>query len=887
LITTGTQTIAGTKTFNDATKNNGGIFLQNASSNSLAGYMNLGGLTNGVKFTSGGGVSNNFTLPSATGYTFTFPNATGTIALTSDISYPVTSVFGRTGAVVATSGDYTTAQVTESGNLYFTDSRARLALSFVAGSGAYNSTTGVITIPTNNNQITNGSNYITLGSLSAGVGISYNNTTGVITNSAPDQTVSITAGAGISVSGTYPSFTIASTITQYTDALARLAISLTTTGTSGAATYNNTTGVLNIPQYADQFVGTVTSVAALTIGTSGTDVSSTVANSTTTPVITLNIPSASATARGLVTIGSQTFAGVKTFNSDIVVNGLKIGTGVMNIATNTAVGVSALNAGTGAGDYNVAVGYNAMLVNIDGNESVAVGTYSLRNNLNGALNTAVGMFALSGNTNGYYNTAVGHSALTANTIGEGNTAVGISSLGAVTTGTYNIGIGQGAGVYITTGSKNTIVGKYAGTTTMANNVVLADGDGNIRFHWDGTNIKLNGNNAITQSGTITTNYLPKFTGASTIGNSIVYDNGNGIAFNGTNISYAATNRGNITINGTSGIIGFNNSGTAMGYFFHDGTNMQMWNELSGSLIFGNSATTRMTLDASGNLGLGVTPSAWRNGWKTLQVANTSISSDSAQTFFAYNAYLASDDFRYINSDNSTIYRQVSGQHIWATAPSGTAGNAITFTQAMTLTAAGRLLLGTATEATYMLDVNGTGRFSGNVTVETATPLFVLQASTTGTFHGIEFRQGAGLDASIKQLPASGELRISSGRSVGWGGDISFYTDTVLALSISNTGTALFASSVTASSFFESSDSRLKTLIQDNYQTKGIASITPKLYTKNGKVELGYYAQDFVGILDSAVSKGSDDMLSLSYREVLVAKVYALEQEIKELKAKMN
>ena len=76
-------------------------------------------------------------------------------------------------------------------------------------------------------------------------------------------------------------------------------------------------------------------------------------------------------------------------------------------------------------------------------------------------------------------------------------------------------------------------------------------------------------------------------------------------------------------------------------------------------------------------------------------------------------------------------------------------------------------------------------------------------------------------------------------------------------------------------------------VQYNYQTKVIASITPKLYTKNGKVELGYYAQDLVGILDNAISKGSDDMLSLSYREVLVAKVYALEQEIKDLKAKMN
>jgi hypothetical protein len=44
--------------------------------------------------------------------------------------------------------------------------------------------------------------------------------------------------------------------------------------------------------------GTVTSVAALTLGTSGTDLSSTVANGTTTPVITLDVPTASAVNRG-------------------------------------------------------------------------------------------------------------------------------------------------------------------------------------------------------------------------------------------------------------------------------------------------------------------------------------------------------------------------------------------------------------------------------------------------------------------------------------------------------------------------------------------------------------------------------------------------------------
>jgi hypothetical protein len=110
-------------------------------------------------------------------------------------------------------------------------------------------------------------------------------------------------------------------------------LTLTTVGTSGAATLAG--GTLNIPQYSagasgvSQIVagtnvtispvggtgvvtinatgggggggGTVTSVSALTLGTTGTDLSSTVANSTTTPVITLNVPNASASNRGALT----------------------------------------------------------------------------------------------------------------------------------------------------------------------------------------------------------------------------------------------------------------------------------------------------------------------------------------------------------------------------------------------------------------------------------------------------------------------------------------------------------------------------------------------------------------------------------------------------------
>lgn len=73
-----------------------------------------------------------------------------------------------------------TSNLSEGTNLYYTDTRARAAHSFTAGSGAYNSTTGVFTIPTNTSQLTNGANFIALTSLSSTVtAITYTNTTGV------------------------------------------------------------------------------------------------------------------------------------------------------------------------------------------------------------------------------------------------------------------------------------------------------------------------------------------------------------------------------------------------------------------------------------------------------------------------------------------------------------------------------------------------------------------------------------------------------------------------------------------------------------------------------------------------------------------------------------
>jgi len=90
----------------------------------------------------------------ATNLYFTNARARAAVSASGSLSYnSTTGVFSYT--TPSTSG------ITEGTNLYYTDARARAALSFTAGSGGYNSTTGVITIPTNTNQLTNGAGFIT------------------------------------------------------------------------------------------------------------------------------------------------------------------------------------------------------------------------------------------------------------------------------------------------------------------------------------------------------------------------------------------------------------------------------------------------------------------------------------------------------------------------------------------------------------------------------------------------------------------------------------------------------------------------------------------------------------------------------------------------------
>jgi hypothetical protein len=102
----------------------------------------------------------------------------------------------------------------------------------------------------------------------------------------------------------------------------------------------------------------------------------------------------------------------------------------------------------------------------------------------------------------------------------------------------------------------------------------------------------------------------------------------------------------------------------------------------------------LTLTSSGNLGLGVTPSAWAAGWKTMQIgARSFVAQGGISDFVAgYNWYQAVGGTNtYIATSGANAYL-MDGAHKWLTAPSGTAGNAITFTQAMTLDASSNLVV---------------------------------------------------------------------------------------------------------------------------------------------------------------------------------------------------
>jgi hypothetical protein len=170
--------------------------------------------------------------------------------------------------------------------------------------------------------------------LSAGTGISYDNATGIITNDEPDQTVVLTDGTGITVTGTYPSFTITSSITQYTDTDARLALSAGT-----GISYDNTTGIITNDN-PDQTV-TLTDGADITI--TGTYPSFTIAYS--------GAGGGSGTVTTASVVSANGFAG--SVATDTTTPAITISTSITGLLIGDGTAIAAATAGT---DYVIPSG---------------------------------------------------------------------------------------------------------------------------------------------------------------------------------------------------------------------------------------------------------------------------------------------------------------------------------------------------------------------------------------------------------------------------------------------------------------------------------------------------------------------------------------------------
>jgi hypothetical protein len=351
-----------------------------------------------------------------------------------------------------------------------------------------------------------------------------------------------------------------------------------------------------------------------------------------------------------------------------------------------------------------------------------------------------------------------------------------------------------------------------------------------------------------------------------------------------------------------------------------------------------NSTTQATLDTSGNFGLGVTPSAW-NLFKALEIGRVGNSfaarPDASQLNIGANWYYASGD-KYANTGASSMYEQASGRHAWYYAASGTAGNTISFTQAMTLDASGNLGVGTTSPA-YRLDVRTSGTndigffatsagggsrilFSdGNTGTQASAPriganandlLFYTNTSGNNSTERARITSGGSLLVGTTGTdPIGGRYNgfvVGSGGSIDlrhtantsdWG--ISATSGTIVNFYSDNGSAAVFAGNISvngaATAYNTSSDYRLK----DNPQPLTgsgafIDALKPKtwVWKADGSKGVGFIAHEVQEVSPASVTgeKDGEQMQAMEYGSAefianIIAELQSLRARVAQLEAK--
>jgi hypothetical protein len=238
------------------------------------------------------------------------------------------------------------------------------------------------------------------------------------------------------------------------------------------------------------------------------------------------------------------------------------------------------------------------------------------------------------------------------------------------------------------------------------------------------------------SGTGNSGYIPKFTSATSIGNSLIQDNGTTITLGGALSGTSATFSGNMAIGGVS-----------LASWYTGYSAMQIGASAS---IFGNKTT-----------------------------------SDTNTTQIANNAYLntAATAWVYINSDEATRYEQVNGEHKFYTAASGTAGNNITWTTPLSIASTGAATF----SGNIIFDTTDRGLVSN--TSDGSDNKFVT--INGGGARGSD--RGGGIVVFGNESAGTGRIDINAGDVTG--GVINLVTAGFNRLIINRDGAATFSSTV--------------------------------------------------------------------------------------------
>ena len=398
--------------------------------------------------------------------------------------------------------------------------------------------------------------------------------------------------------------------------------------------------------------------------------------------------------------------------------------------------------------------------------------------------------------------------------------------------------------------------------------------------------------------------------------------GSALVFDGTNLGIGSSPAYKLDVAGQFARIG-QSGGAGAGLILAGASATKNWvianqYNVSGALEFTQttatggstiSGTPSMILSASENLGLGVTPSAWGNGLKAIQVGSLSgisMMGYSGAAEFGNNFYYDTD-YRYGANASASLYVMNAGKHTWSTAASGTAGNAISFTQAMTLDSSGRLLLGTTSVASAERAIIA---FDSAGSISQALSTKDTNASASGNSH-IILRQSndvylgalgrSGTDTAMfvdgnaylaLKTGSTERARLNAGFSVGTTAD-------------PGAGAIYATGNITA--YY--SDARLKTVSGkiENALDK-VAQLSGVYYTNNSvaksfgydsdEVQVGVLAQDVEAVLPQIVkaapfdldehgnSKSGENYKTVQYERLvplLIEAINELRAEVKALK----